>query len=129
MKYTFVGIDKDLEISLREYGLLVSVEPNEDGSGTHFIIYRNGCNDEMYGTGHISEETINGYMQGKEFMDANSIEDVLNFVGEELEDWFKHPFVTKLHDLISYWGSDNIMGTDYYPNTYEEVMKNWINKD
>lgn len=126
MKYTFTGIDANLETSLREYGLLVSNEPHEDGSGTHVVIYRSGYNDETYGVGHISEETVNGYMLGKEFMIDIDVQSVLVFVGKELNEWLKHPLITKLHDLISYWGTTNIMGTDYYPSTYEEIMSNFI---
>jgi len=126
MKYAFVGIDKDLEISLREHGLLVSIEPHTDGSGTHFIIYRTGCNDEVYGCGHMSEEAVNGYMLGREFMDNSNILEVLNYLDMKLDEWLIQSLVTKLHDLISYYGCDNIMGTDYNPVTYEEAMNNWV---
>ena len=128
MKYTFIGTDESLEISLKEYGVIASNELHEDGSGTHFVIYTawRGEPEDLYGCGHISEEQIDAYMLGKEFMDDADIQSVLNFLGEELDEWFKRRFITKLHDLISYWGSDNIMGTDYNPATYDKVMENWI---
>ena len=111
----FYGIDKSNDISLFEYGLLVSKDENEDGSETHFIIYK--IDDDSFGTGHISEREINGYVEGKEFMDKKDIKSFLSFVGMKKKAWLKENMVNKLHDLLSYWGVQNIMGTDYFPWT------------
>lgn len=121
---TFEGIDRDLETSLFEYNVIASKEEHEDGSGTHFVVYK--INDDAYGTGHISEETINGYIEGKEFMDSKDIRQFLRWSDSIKEDWLKQSFIQKLYDLISYWGYENIMGTDYYPISEKLVLEEYL---
>lgn len=121
---TFEGIDRDLEVSLFEYNVIASKEEHEDGSGTHFVVYK--IDDDNYGTGHISEKTINGYIEGKEFMDAKDIRQFLRCVGNIKEDWLKQSFIQKLYDLISYWGYMEIMGVDYNSINKEFVLENYF---
>lgn len=120
---TFFGCDADLETSLFEYGLIVSNEEHEDGSGTHFCIYRQG---EMFGCGHMSEKEVNRYIEGKEFMDAHDIESFLSWLGLSKDEWLELSMAPKLQDLLSYWGSENVFGTDYCPMTEGEVKERWI---
>jgi len=126
MKYTFTGVDKDLEISLKEYGLLISNEEHEDGSGTYFIIYKSPHDSNLFGTAHMSAQEIDEYMLGHEFMDTKDIQSVLDFYGINLDDWFKLKTVDKLMSLITYFGADNIVGTDYYSTTYDEIVTNHL---
>lgn len=121
---TFEGIDKDLEISLFEYNVIASKEEHEDGSGTHFVVYK--IDNDNYGTGHISEKTINGYIEGKEFMDAKDIRQFLRWADNIKEDWLKQSFIQKLYDLISYWGYMEIMGVDYNPINKEFVLEKYL---
>lgn len=121
---TFEGIDRDLEVSLFEYNVIASKEEHEDGSGTHFVVYK--IDDDNYGTGHISEKTINGYIEGKEFMDAKDIRQFLRWSDSIKEDWLKQSFIQKLYDLILYLGYENIMGTDYSPVNKEFVIKKYL---
>lgn len=124
-KLTFSGIDASKEISLLEYGLLVSDQLHLDGSNTRFVVYR--INENHFDCGHISEEEINGYVFGKEFPNDEDIASFLSFVGEfKPEEWAKFTFQTKLHDLFSYWGYENIMGTSYYPMTEEEAKERYL---
>ncbi len=123
MTNTFCGIDSSLEISLLEYGLIVSNEVHDDGSGTHFCVYK--CNGG-YGTAHVSEEDINNLINGKEWANEEDINSFLSFVGMKKTDYLQTSFVNKLYDLISYWGSDNCMGTDYYPMSEEEVITRYL---
>jgi hypothetical protein len=122
---TFVGTDNDLETSLLEYGLLVSNEEHEDGSGTHFCIYKQ---NNAFGTGHISEKEINGYVEGKEFMKKKDITEFFSWSGTSgKKEWIALPLVTKIHELISYYGSENIFGVDYSPITEEKVKELFLN--
>ena len=121
---TFEGIDRDLETSLFEYNVIASKEEHEDGSGTHFVVYK--IDDDNYGTGHISEKQVNGYILGDEFPDAKDIRQFLRWSGSIKEDWLKQSFIQKLYDLISYWGYENIMGTDYSPVNKEFVLEKYL---
>lgn len=121
---TFEGIDRDLEISLFEYYVIASKEEHEDGSGTHFVVYK--IDDNNYGTGHISEKTINGYVLEEEFPDVKDIRQFLRWSDSTKEDWLKQSFIQKLFDLISYWGYENIMGTDYSPVNKEFVLEKYL---
>ena len=121
---TFEGIDKDLETSLFEYNVIASKEEHEDGSGTHLVVYK--INDDNYGTGHISEKQLNGYVLGDEFPDAKDIRGFLRWSDSIKEDWLKQSFIQKLYDLISYWGYENIMGVDYSPVNKEFVINNYL---
>ena len=126
MTNTFAGIDCSLEISLLEYGLIVSNEAHKDGSGTHFCVYK--CNGG-YGTGHISEIDLNNLINGKDWADEEDINSFLSFVGMEKTDYLQTSFVNKLYDLISYWGADNIIGTEYYPITEEEAIARYLSEE
>lgn len=121
---TFEGIDKSLEISLFEYNVIASKEEHEDGSGTHFVVYK--IDDDNYGTGHISEKTVNGYVLGDEFPDSTDIRRFLRWSDSTKEDWLKQSFIQKLYDLISYWGYENIIGTDYYPISKKLVLEEYL---
>jgi len=120
---TFKGTDASLEISLLEYGLIVSEQEHEDGSGTHFCVYRQG---DEFGTGHISEKQINGYVEGKEFMDENDIKEFLDWSGSTKEEWLAFSMESKLYDLLAYYGSLNIFGVEYSPMSEEEAKEMYL---
>jgi hypothetical protein len=124
MKQSFIGCDASLEISLLEYGLIVSENEHEDGSGTHFCVYK--ISDNSFGTGHMSEKEVNGYIEGKEFMNSDDIKSFLNWNGMTKEDWLKMEMHSKLGDLLQYWGSENIFGAEYSPMTEKEVTKRYL---
>lgn len=121
---TFYGIDTSNEISLLDYGLLVSNEEHEDGSKTHFCIYK--IMDDNFGCGHFSEETINGFVLGKEFLNDKDLDGFLNYCGCTKDEFLDLNLAQKMTDLISYWGIDNICGTDYNPMTEREVTQRYL---
>ena len=121
---TFSGIDASNEISLLEYGLLVSDEPNEDGSGTHFCIYR--IDENNFDCGHISESEVNGYILGNEFPNENDINSFLSFVGIDKDGWINMQFVSKLYDLLQYFGYENIFGTAYSAMNTDEAKERYL---
>ena len=123
-KLTFHGIVANLETSLLEYGLIMSNEKHEDGSGTQFVVYKMG--DFGYGTGHISEEETNGYIEGKEWMSEQEIASFLSTEGTTKEEWLECSHALKLHSLINYYGYENIMGTDYSPITEKGAIKLYL---
>ena len=113
----YQGIDANLETSLEEYGFvarLITVDYDDE----HFVIYKMG--DNQYGSGHIRESELDAIVKGNEWADEDDVKSMLDFVGLTKDEWFELPFETKFSDLVSYWGTENVIGTDYYPND-----KNW----
>jgi hypothetical protein len=113
----YQGTDADLETSLEEYGF-VARPITVDYDDEYFVIYKMG--DNQYGSGHIRETDLDNIVRGSEWADEDDIKSLLDFVGLTKEEWFELPFTHKFSDLVSYWGTDNVIGTDYYPND-----KNW----
>jgi len=123
-KEEWFGIDRSLEISLFEYGLLVCknwqcTEPdewfclvgilsNEGGDYTHFDY---------------------GYIREHELVSENWIEweEFLSFCGTTKEVWDLQDFVNKLSDLFQYYGKQNF-GFDVYQSfeIKEEELDSYI---
>jgi hypothetical protein len=122
---TFTGIERNNEINLLEYGLLVSKETHNDGSGTHFIVYR--IDDNHFDCGHISEKDVNNYILGNQFPNQKQINQFLKYVGMQKKDWLKMPLNVKIQDLLNYWGYENIMGTSYHPIKKNEAISRFLN--
>jgi hypothetical protein len=118
----YKGIDADLETSLEEYGF-VARPITVDYPDEFFVIYKMGEN--QYGSGHIRESELDAIVNATEWASDEDINSMLDTVGSSKEEWMSLPFESKLNDLISYWGTENVMGTDYYPNdkkwAFEEI--------
>jgi len=114
----YFGTDIDLETALEEYGFVMKEtdKPNE-----YFVIYKMYYPDgEHYGSGFINEEEMDAIVQGKEWLDEKEIQSMLETFGiTSKEEWYNLPVQYKFSDLFGYWGHENIMGTDYYPNNKE----------
>ena len=118
----YKGIDADLETSLEEYGF-VARPITVDYPDEYFVIYKMGENE--YGSGHIRVSELDALVNGIEWASDDDINSMLETVGSSKEEWMSLPFESKFNDLISYWGTENVMGTDYYPNdkkwAFEEI--------
>jgi hypothetical protein len=112
----FIGTDADLETSLFEYGVICKPMPKDE----YFCIYnQNG----LYATGYVKEHELNALICGTEWMSKKDIKSFLAFTGMEKNEWFELSFIHKLSDLLNYYGSENILGTDYSPMTEKEIRK------
>lgn len=110
----YQGTDYSNEESLFVYGLLCK----EEGQEIH-------C---YYGVGNDNESNYNLFCSGG--ITKDEIDSVINenwfhkhgffkFLGMEEKDWIVSAiYVSKLSDLLSYYGFENIMGT-----TYEEPFE------
>ena len=114
------GIDVCHETSLFEYNLLIKPR-TEDYPDEYFVIYKIGENS--YGTSFIRESDLNNLVNGKKWMDESDIERFLSFVGMEKSEWLEMSGISKLSDLISYWGFENVLGTEYYPISLKAVLR------
>lgn len=125
LKKKFVGTDASKEISLLEYGLLMYSEPHKDGSGSHFFVYM--CGDEQFGTGHIYPNDIDSLLRGEDWANAGTLNGFYSFVGTEKETYIANTdLLMKVYDLVSYFGTENIMGTEYNPMTKKEAIKRYL---
>ena len=118
----YQGTDADLETSLEEYGF-VARPIKVDYEDEYFVIYKMG--DNQYGSGHIRESELDAIVNGSEWASEEDVASMLDTIGATKEEWFKLSFTHKFSDLVSYWGTENIIGTDYYPNdkkwAFEEI--------
>ena len=104
----YVGsVDVMPEVSLYEYGLM----HRENADGSIDIVYGIGADDCMYNR----FTTYLGYAEsdfpaGESWFDLSA---VLRFVGMTADEWNATPLISRVHDAISYHGTENILGTDY----------------
>jgi hypothetical protein len=117
----FFGTDADLETSLFEYQFICTPYKADGREDEYFCIYQQG--PDQYGTGFITEESLNNLMKGEDWLNEEDIKSMLNSVDLSLNDWLERPFVHKLRDLLGYYGSENIFGTDYTPYTEKQIRK------
>lgn len=131
MKYTYSGIDANLKTSLFEYQLILANEEHEDGSCTHHYVYK--ISEDAYGQGHISEAEVNRLLNGEDWASKETLRNFFNWIGEDSKEYEQHyiknhSLINKLHDLMSYFGHENIFGTTYLPLTKLEVTKIYLNE-
>lgn len=120
-KNKWEGVDADLETSLEEYGFATTRNEHCTEPDEHWVIYKMG--DNAYGHGYIQESFLDKIINGEEWADKDKAASFLNTTGMTKEQWLKQHFVSKLSDLFSYWGWENIMGMDYSPNDKEWAYK------
>ena len=107
----YSGIDVSNEISLFEYGLLCDVTNLDDIHCFYGIGSNDGCNYDTFDCGNISNQEIN------DLLDELDKSGLLSYVGMPETDWKNSFVISKLHDLLSYFGYENIFGSCY--NSFE----------
>lgn len=103
----YEGLDVDLEISLFEYGLIWTIREND----YHFI-YGIDLDDTGYIKFSWGDIPINCDVQ-KEY-DWAEFHEICDYVGMSLDDWLALSLPLKINDLLSYYGYENVFGTDYW---------------
>lgn len=117
------GTDRDLETSLFEYGFVAVQLPDRDYPDEWFVVYDFG-NHEQFGTSHVREKELDDLVSGKEWASENDIANFLEMEGvDTVAQWKDSPFVNKLSELMSYWGNENILGSDYYPLNLKNLIR------
>ena len=128
----FEGTDADLETSLFEYGLLVSIVPDKDNQYQCIYSVGTSTDDETGEDVHSNFDV--GYLSVKEieekinesWFDKISFLSCVGFTSKE-DEWLNLSFVSKLWDLLNYYGYENIMGSSYSPFDKEQTLE-FINK-
>jgi len=113
------GIDADIETSLEEYGAVATQPEDRDYPDEWFVIYK--ISDDAYNTGWIRESELNKIIAGKEWLDDDEIRSFLDTQGMSKKEWLSLPFITKLTDMIGYFGHENFFGSDYDPISRKEA--------
>jgi hypothetical protein len=116
----FEGMDIDLDISLNEYGLLISKQPVDESKTNHIVIYQ--VIDDLFDTAHFSHRSANSYVLGNEFPNNKEIDNFLKFVDSTKTSWINNSLISKVYDLISYWGYMNIFGDSKKPRSIDYIL-------
>jgi len=107
----FVGsVDCNVETSLFEYGLIHKEEKDK----TLFVYgVQHGLEDEYtsFDSASYTESDFSSLINESWF----NLKSVLSFVGMEEAQWLATPLYSKIFDCITYYGSENIFGSSYYP--------------
>lgn len=102
---TWHGIDADLETSLLEYGLVVCYVPKEK---SWQCIYRNSFDAFSYGwmsEYDLKEMFISGW--AKEWLSP-----FCQFLGVSWLEWLAASVASRIFDVVSYFGVQDIFGID-----------------
>lgn len=102
---TWHGIDEDLETSLLEYGLVVRYVPKEK---SWQCIYRNGFDSFSYGwmsEYDLKEMFISGWAK-------ECLSPFCQYLGISWLDWLEASVASRIFDVVSYFGVQDIFGVD-----------------
>jgi len=102
----FRGIDVNLKSSLTEYNLAVA---KISGTNEYEVIYEvaNGLYDTTKGT---ERDLIAPFYENWFNQDQ-----FLQSVGMDREEWISGSLANMLHDMVCYYGYENIFGSSYHP--------------
>jgi hypothetical protein len=114
------GTDRDLEISLMEYNFVAKQPKSRDYPDEWFVLYK--INDNAFGTGWIREKELQEIVNGNEWASKEDVDSFLDYLGSDVKHFARESFTNKLSDVLSYWGYQNIMGSDYSPINKKEAF-------
>lgn len=119
MKKEIQGVDVDIEISLKEYGI-AWIESDID------ILFYYGINTGENDCGYMDYIAFDSCSIDKDidikseysWIDFDAVND---FVGGN---FFNNPLQYQIFDLIQYYGCDNVFGSSYCSGlTYNDIIK------
>jgi hypothetical protein len=105
---SYSGIDASNEISLFEYGLLCKKENHNNINIIAGVSGDNGIYDEFIQT-NLSLSDIEMIFNESWF----EKESFLSFIGMDENDFINSWYVNQIHDMIAYYGTENILGSYY----------------
>lgn len=116
MEHEWNGIDVSNEISLFEYGLLVSKNEHCSHKDEWYCVY--SVRENKFGHGYIRGFDLDEMMKGNDWVNPF---DILSFTGLSLDEWLAQNIINKIYDLVQYYGHENIFGTTYF-----ELNRDWV---
>ena len=119
-KHNYVGTDASIEISLFEYGLVCSKNPNDEGE--YYFIYSIG--EDLFDHNWMSHNQINEIINEEWFKK----DEFFSFLGittqDDIDDYFMNtPIIMKVFDALQYHGYENIFGSAYYPLDLQKLSE------
>ena len=117
----WIGMDRDLVVSLDEYHWVARQPQKRDYSDEWFIIFK--VSDNAFDHGWIRESYLDNIMLGNEWANKDDIKRVLGYTDKiSVEEWLVDDFSLKFQDLTSYFGFENIMGSSYHTVTLKDAI-------
>lgn len=116
----FYGVDKSIDISILEYGVLVSKEPDHDNN--YLILYginHDGNRYEAFCSIILSEEEVNDKINESWF----NKESFLSTCGQTEQEWLSLNIANKMRDMIAYHNHENICGISYASINEDELRQ------
>jgi len=111
------GTDASIETSLFEYGMAWHESTVDDK--LHFIV-RVADEPMLFGWADFGKD-----IDLKEEFNFVDWEDILSFTGMDEEEWFSQDLPFKIFDLISFYGTINVIGETYNPMSLEDIGKSY----
>lgn len=109
------GIDANLEISLKEYGLAWIENENGEFTFIYGVSY-NGEEYDRFSACDLSESDI-------DWISEEDMRGVLGSVGMTESEWKDAYWPMRVSDLVSYFGTENIFGSNCREGlTYDEAI-------
>jgi len=119
----FSGIDVSAEISLIEYGLLVKYVNNGGGPFLSCIVGVGLCDDggiyNRFDSFSIDVKELKNFFKQNSWASEKA---VLDCCGCTKKQWRAASLVSRLFDLIGYYGYENILGSSYYPKKLADMV-------
>jgi hypothetical protein len=112
----FIGVDKDIKLSLEKYGVICRNERSDE----YMCFFK--VNDLHYDHNLICESELDDFLSLKSWIDTKTRKQYLEFCNQSLEDVKKLPFVHKLFSMIQFFGVQDIMGKTIDPLTLTEAL-------
>jgi len=112
------GPDASIEISLKEYGIAWEVQ--DEDTLFYYGIDSNGKEYTRFDYAFVANSI--DIQDDYDWVDFAVIAD---FAGQSLQEWKALPLPYKIHDLVAYYGYENVFGSSYTEgDTYEDLEVN-----
>ena len=106
-----------MESTIFEYGLIWK-KNKYCGQDEYYFIYDTYLKDkhgnELFGSSYLSKQDLIST-----FDDWASKSDIESFTGQSFNVWIES-FPSCIHSMIQYYGTDDVLGTDYNPQPIKE---------
>lgn len=113
----YKGVDGSLEVSLFDYGLIWHKNKYCKQDEYYFIYDTHTTDNEgnkLFGSAYLSKQDLISM-----FDDWASKSDIESFTGQSFDAWIES-FPSCVYDMVQYYGTDDVLGTDYNPQPIKE---------
>ena len=115
------GSDADLETSLFEYGFVARQPEKKSTTDEWQVLYK--VYDDAFDVGWLRESDLDELVLGQSWASKEDVDSFFNYNGYvDATEWINdNNFISKLFDLLSYWGIQNIFGESYNTMNTDEA--------